>query len=130
MVNVKQKWENKRFVQYDKYTEQKGKQVTKKPVFFGLVNCIPNDNGRGCDKTAAASVIKHSRPTDYQVVFKESYFNRNQNNPSKVKKIINHELAHIPHGNNSHGPAWQRTAKKLGAGEYATAKGTIKKKRR
>lgn len=127
MPKIKQKWDNKRFVQYDKYVEQKGKQVTTKPVFFGLINGIPNDRGKGIDKKAAATVIKRSKPTEYQVVIKESYFNRNQNNPSKMKKILSHEVAHIAY--NTHGPAWQKVAKKLGAAEYATPKGTLKKKK-
>lgn len=130
MVKVRQPWGNKRFVQYDKYVEKKGKQVTKKPVFFGLIDGIPagkTTQSRSIDKAAAASVIKRKNPAEYQVVMKDSYFTRNQNNPPKVKKILAHEVAHIPHGNNNHGPAWQRTAKKLGAGEYATAKGTLKK---
>jgi hypothetical protein len=129
MVKVRQPWGNKRFVQYDKYVEKKGKQVTKKPVFFGLINGIPagkTTQSRSIDKNAAASVIKHTHPTDYQVVMKESYFYHNQNNQPKVKKILSHEVAHIPHGCNNHGLAWQRTAKKLGAGEYATSHGTLK----
>ncbi len=123
-MKIKQPFENKRFYQYDKTVERKGKQVTKRPVFFGLIDCLPKDNGRGRDPKAAASVIKRKNPTEYQVVMKESYFYRNQNNPTKVNKILAHEVAHIAY--NTHGPAWQRTAKKLGAGEYATARGTLK----
>jgi hypothetical protein len=126
MVKLKQPFHNKRFKQYDKTVERKGKQVTKAPVFFGLVKCIPNDNGRGCDKKAAASVIGYRKPTEYEVVMKESYFNRNQNNPRKVNKILSHEVAHIAPGCNNHGSKWKNTAKRLGAGEYATAVGTLK----
>lgn len=128
MMKVKQKWDNKRFVQYDKYVEAKGKVVTKMPVLFGVVNGIPNDNGRGIDKKAAAGLVKHTKPTEYEVVVKESYFNRNQNNPAKMKKVLSHEVAHVAYPN-THGPNWQATAKKLGSAEYATAKGTLKKKK-
>jgi hypothetical protein len=127
MVRVSQPWHNKRFVQYDKTVEKKGKQVTKKPVFFGLINGIPSGNttqSRKIDRNAAATVIRRKNPTEYQVVMKDSYFYRNQNNPTKDNKILAHEVAHIAY--NSHGPAWQRVAKKLGAGEYATARGTLK----
>jgi hypothetical protein len=127
-MKITQPWKNKKFELYDRYVEAKAKKVTTKPVFFGLTEGIPFENKKSIDKKAAATVVHRKHPEEYQVVIKDSYYYRNQNNVPKIKKILSHEVAHIKY--NNHGPKWEHLAKQLGAGEYAVPKGTLSKKKR
>jgi len=111
--------DKRRLKQYDDWLSKKSKEVTKSPVFL-------NVNGHFKDKTEAARLTKFSRPTEYEIQFKESYYQRNQNDPRKIKSVMSHELAHVHHPNN-HGPAFQKEARSLGAGRYSVARGKAKR---
>jgi predicted SprT family Zn-dependent metalloprotease len=109
-----------RLYQYDHWLEKKSQKATSRPVYL-------RTNGHFKDEKEAARLVKYTKPTEYEIVFKKTYYQHNQNNPQKIKGVMAHELAHIkyPH---THDANFKKEARRLGAGEYATARGKAKRK--
>ena|SRR5271157_274258 len=108
-----------RLHEYDHWLEKNSKKVTDKSVYLDV-------NGHFKDKTEVARLVKYNKPTEFEVVFKENFYQHNQNKPTVIKGIMAHELAHINHPN-THDAAFKEEAKKLGAGRYAVAHGKSKR---
>jgi hypothetical protein len=118
-IDTVQPWTDKVFLQLDVHVELMSRKITYRPVYLGLVERIPHDG-------AAAMARMHGKDgVSYEVLMTRSYFRKNRRDVKKLKKIIGHELAHIRYEN--HGVLWRREARHLGAGEYATEYGTLKK---
>jgi predicted SprT family Zn-dependent metalloprotease len=109
-----------RLYQYDQWLSKKSKKATSKPVYL-------RTNGRFKDEKEAARLVKYNKPTEYEIVFKKSYYQHNQNDPHKIKGVMSHELAHIKYPN-THDENFKKEAIRLGAGEYATARGKLKRR--
>jgi hypothetical protein len=100
---------DKRLVQYDHYVEKQSKKVTNHEVYLRLSKKL----GSGKKPVVAELQESPPQPRSFDIVFNKSWYNKNKNKPAMIKKIIGHELAHINHPN-THGPAFQKEAKKLG----------------
>jgi hypothetical protein len=109
-----------RLLQYDHWLAKQSKKATNRPVYL-------RTNGHFKDKKEAARLVKYKNPNEYEIVFKETYYRRNQNDTHKIKGIMGHELAHIKYPN-THDSNFKKEARRLGAGEYAVARGKAKRK--
>jgi len=109
MATGYKKVNDRRLVKYDQYLQKQSKKATKDEVYLRLSKRL------GSGKKPIVAELQESPPEkrSYEVVFNKDWYQRHKNNPSKIKKIIGHELAHINHPN-EHDKGFVKEAKRLG----------------